>query len=273
MHATHYRGTETMKRTLSILALALLAACGSVAPGPGEEAVLIYKPIIFGHGGVDPTPIKTGRAWVAITTDNVIVNMQPKNYGVEFDDLMSKDGVPLNFHAMLRLQTTNSVALIQKFGPQWFDNNVGPEFGAQVRNAVKSHGMNETAISTVAITEIDSAVSAGMVAYLLKIDIPLKLIAITVGKANPPDAIKNQRIETATQEQRINTERQRKLAEDSRLAAEQSRASADNAYRNEMSLSPEQFLRLEQIKMQRDVCAHSACTFLSGVSGVAVGTK
>jgi len=88
---------------------------------------------------------------------------------------------------------------------------------------------------------------------------------MTVGKANPPDAIKNQRIETAAQEQRSNTERQRKLAEDQRLQAETSRAAADNAYREAMHLSPEQFIQLEQIKMQEAVCGREgkgACTFI-----------
>ena len=31
-----------------------------------------------------------------------------------------------------------------------------------------------------------------------------------------------------------------------------------------MSLSPDQFLRLETIKMQREVCANGKCTFLLG---------
>jgi len=44
---------------------------------------------------------------------------------------------------------------------------------------------------------------------------------MTVGRANPPDAIKNQRIETATQEQRIQTEQQTKLAEVQRKSAEE----------------------------------------------------
>lgn len=69
---------------------------------------------------------------------------------------------------------------------------------------------------------------------------------------------------TAEQEQRSNTEKQRKLAEDQRLAAEQSRAAADNAYREAMRLSPEQFLQLEAIKMQRDVCASGKCQFFIG---------
>src|SRR2546429_7360718 len=37
--------------------------------------------------------------------------------------------------------------------------------------------------------------------------LPLKLVTMTVGRANPPDAIKHQRIETAAQEQRSNTDR------------------------------------------------------------------
>lgn len=252
-----------MKALLAVT-LVILSACSSVTPGAGDEAVLIRQPWIFGSGGVDPSPIKTGQTWTALSTRAVIVNTQPTTYNAEFDDLMSSDGVPLDFHAMIRLQVTNSVQLIEKFGEKWYANNIEPEFAAQVRNAVKHHGMNETAISTTAVAEIDSSVSAGLRAYLPSIDIPVQLISVTVGRANPPDAIKHQRVETATQEQRINTEHQRKLAEDSRLAAERSRAAADNAYRNEMRLSPDQFIRLEAIKMQQAVCGlpTSKCAFV-----------
>jgi hypothetical protein len=108
--------------------------------------------------------------------------------------------------------------------------------------------------------------------HLASIGIPVSLIAVTVGRANPPDAIKNQRVETATQEQRINTEHQRKLAEDSRLAAEKSRAAADNAYRNQMNLSPNQFIQLEAIKVQREAChaPTNKCAFVlpSTISGI-----
>ncbi len=34
----------------------------------------------------------------------------------------------------------------------------------------------------------------------------MKLLDVNLGRANPPDAIKHHRIDTATQEQRINTE-------------------------------------------------------------------
>ena len=254
-----------MMMGLSVIMMAMtVTACGTVEPGPGQEAVLVMKPFLFGHGGVDPEPVRTGRTIVALTTDAWYVDMVPQQYREHFEDLMSSDGVPLDFDAALRLKVTDSVQLVSKFGFEWYTNNVQAEFTNRVRTAVKKHGMNETAINTTAVEAIDSEVTKAMNAYIKEASLPIFLIDVTVGRANPPDAIKNQRVETAAQEQRANTEKQRKLAEDQRKDAEAARATADNAYRNAMNLSPEQFLRLEAIHMQRDVCAKGGCTFIAG---------
>lgn len=247
-----------------VFSLMMVTGCGTVSPGPGQEAVLVMKPLFLGHGGVDPEPIRTGRSLVAMTTDAFYVEMVPVQYREHFEDLMSSDGVPLDFDAALRLQIVDSVRLVSKFGPEWYKNNVQAEFTNRVRTAVKKHGMNETAISTTAVESIDAEVTTAMGAYIKEAGLPIRLIDVTVGRANPPDAIKSQRVETAAQEQRANTEKQRKLAEDQRKDAEAARASADNAYRNAMNLSPEQFLRLEAIHMQKDVCAKANCTFIAG---------
>lgn len=254
--------------TRCLLALALTAfpiimtGCNA-DPNAGFEAVLVKKPLIFGHGGIDPTPVKTGLTFVAPTTDVVYVSMQPLQAEVKADDLMTSDGVPLSFDAIIRVQVLDSVDLIKRFGEGWYETNIEREFTNRIRQAVRKHGLNETAISSTAITDIDNEVATGMESYIKSINMPVKLIAITVGKAIPPDSIKNQRIETAAQQQRIITEGQVKLAEDARKNAEQSRADADNAYRQAMSLSPDQFLQLEAIHMQDHVCSQGAkCTFL-----------
>ena len=243
---------------------------GCASPDAGHEAVLVMKPLVFGHGGVASEPVKTGLTFIAPTTTALVVNMQPQQFQVHFDDLMSSDGVPLDFDAVIRVKIVDSVSLIKNFGPQWYENNIDKEFANRVRQAVRKHGMNETAISTVAIDDIDQEVSGAMEEYISSAGLPLKLVQITVGKANPPDSIKDQRIATAAQQQRQLTEQQRKLAEDQRMAAENSRAKADNAYRESMQLSPSQFLQLEQIKMMHDVCGKGNCTFLvgSGSGGV-----
>ncbi len=253
-----------MSRFAGLYFVMLLTACSSIAPDPGQEAVLIDKPILFGSEGVRDDVVHTGRRYVWFTTEHVIVNMLPRQYAVHFDDLMSSDGVPLDFDAIIRLQVTDSVRLIKEFGPDWYVSNVEKEFANRVRQAVRKHGMNETAINTTAIDDIDNEVSSSMEEYIRSAKIPVKLIQVTVGKANPPDSIKSQRIETAAQQQRVLTEVQRKLAEDSRKLAEKSRADADNAYRQAMQLSPDQFLQLETIKMQREACGNGGCTFIVG---------
>jgi regulator of protease activity HflC (stomatin/prohibitin superfamily) len=266
-----------MKTKISLLVIALVftfltVGCSTYHPDAGHEVVLVEKPLIFGHGGVDPEPVKTGLTITAITTDGVDVYMQPQKFDTELPDTMTLDGVPITFHAIMVLQVTDSVRLIKNFGPDWYKNNLEEPFKTMVRQAVRKRGMNETAISTTALDAIDSEIHDSLVAFIGNKGLPVQLITMTVGRANPPDAIKHQRIDTAAQEQRIQTEKQTKLAEDQRKMAEQSRADADNAYRESMHLSPEQFIRLEAIKMQREVCGKDGkanCTFIqNGVSPV-----
>ena len=239
-------------------------------PTAGQEAVLVMRPILFGHGGVEPQPVKTGRTFVAWTTEVVYVDMQPRQYQVHFDDFMSSDGVPLDFDAVIRLQITDSVRLVRDFGTQWYEKNVQAEFANRVRQAVRKHGMNETAIDTKAIEDIDREVSVAMEAYLVEAKLPVKLIQMTVGKANPPDAIKTQRVETATQQQAVLTQKQRKLAEDARKEAEQSRANADQAYQDQMKLSTDQFVMLEWFKAFERVCGGGKCTVVMNGSATPV---
>lgn len=238
-----------MRKLFVVLFSAVLStACGFAAPDAGHETVLIRKPLLFGHGGVDPSPVKTGRTWVALTTDTVDVDMRPVQFNEHFDDLMSSDGVPLDFDAVIRLRVTDSVRLVAEFGLDFYKSNVQAEFRKLVRDEVKKHGMNETAINAAAAEEIDNAVTTALTAVLREANIPVAVLAVTLGRANPPDSIKGQRTETAVQEQRVNTERLRQQAEQQRKAAETTRAEADNAYREGMRLSPEQFIQLEQIK-------------------------
>lgn len=257
-----------MKFLVVLLIAGVCVGCGFASPDAGHEAVLVKKPMIFGHGGVEPDPVRAGRTIVAVTTQVIDVNMQPEQRKEHFEDLMSSDGVPLDFDGYMRLAVTDSVDLITRFGANWYDNNIAAAFRNFVRQAVRKRGMNETAISTVAIDAIDREVSENLAAYVREIKIPIKVVEVTVGKANPPDSIKNQRVETAAQEQRVNTEHQKKLAEDARREAEISRAAADNAYREALGMSTAQFIALEQVKMLREVCAKSSCSFIQAGSPV-----
>ena len=117
-----------------------------------------------------------------------------------------------------------------------------------------------------AFAMVDKVVTDHLLAIVKDTGVPVKILDVSLGRANPPDAILHQRVETAAQEQRINTERQKKLAEDQRKAAEESRAAADQAYNQKMGLNTEQYVALQAIQMQRDVCAKGTCTFIFGAN-------
>ena len=42
--------------------------------------------------------------------------MQPRRIDAEFTDLMTSDGVPIDFHAVITLQVIDSVKLVRDFG-------------------------------------------------------------------------------------------------------------------------------------------------------------
>ncbi len=250
--------------TSSIVAL-LLSACSVYAPDAGHEVVLVKKPWFFGHGGVEATPVTTGRTWAAVTTEGVDVSMQPQRFEEDMSDTMSSDGVPLGFHAVITLQVTDAVTLVKDFGPNWYQNNVEQQFIQDIRQSVRKHEMNEVAINPTAIDAIDDEVRNQLDAFFRTSHIPVRILTMTVGRAIPPDAIRDQRIQTAAQEQRIQTEKEVTLAEEQRAKAEAARAVADNAYRQAIGLSPEQFIELQRIQMQLQVCGPNGkgnCTFI-----------
>jgi regulator of protease activity HflC (stomatin/prohibitin superfamily) len=258
----------------AIASVVAVSACSTVQPDAGHEAVLVRKPLLFGSGGVDPTPVKTGLKYVAFTTSGIDVNMQPRRVDSEFTDLMTSDGVPIDFHAVISLQVTDSVKLVRDFGadagndgtPGFWIRNLDQPFRTAVRDAVKAHGMNEMAIQATAADEVDRVVTEHLLSIIKETGVPVRILDVSLGRANPPDAILHQRVETAAQEQRINTEKQKKLAEDQRKLAEESRAAADQAYNQKMGLNTEQYVALQAIQMQRDVCAKGTCTFIYGAN-------
>jgi len=271
------KGKSAQMKSVFVLGLGAMLLCGLTgctvaSPDAGHEVVWVEKPLIFGHGGVDQTPVTTGREYGAITSDAVDVNMLPQRVDMEFDDMMTKSGVPVSFHVVATFKVTDPVKLVSQFGADrdekawgFWNRNLDQPMQNAVRDSVKQRDMQEMAISQTAADAVGQEVSAAAIRIVQQTGVPIVFTAVNVGRVNPPDAIKNQRIETAAQEQRAITEQQTKLAEDQRKAAEQSRAAADNAYREAMQLSPDQFLQLERIKMQRDVCAHGgACTFFIG---------
>lgn len=252
-----------MKILIACLTLALFTTgCTLVQVEPGKEAVLIQKPLIFGHGGVVKQPVLPGSTITALTTSAYQVDMIPLIFEEVFDDIMPKDNNPVDYHASVRLQITNSVQIIEKFGEKWYDNNIKRAFQTMNRNQVRNYSMPELALQQVVVSKIENELENELQEYIKNNKIPVRVINVSLGKISPQKEIISAYNETGVQQQRAKTEAQRANAEESRKLAEQKRAEADRAYQESRGLNTDQYLRMLQI----EACKSANCTLILGAN-------
>jgi len=240
-------------RMLSILILVLVylstIGCSYSSVDAGEEGVMTYKPWIFGHGGVDDEPIKTGAIWTVWSTSVNRYNIKPVKMRETFVDLTASDNVAIDFDVYLTLKIQNGKSpIIHKLsGKDWYINKVKDTFRGYVRNEARTKTSIQLRTNENVITETQEKIKQLMVAYMKAISLPVTVIKVNIGKVVPPDEVLAEAAQTAAQKQRKQTQEQRELAELARAAAETASALADKAYSSEFNMTTDQFLRNKEL--------------------------
>ena len=205
-----------MKKLILFLAVVFiniaLTSCHWVAPSADEEAVLIYHPMIWGHGGVDEDAVTTGLAWCWWSTASETFKIVPEKHQVNMEDLISNDNTPLDFHTVIvtQIKPGKTPILLQNYGVTWFDTNIYNHFCNRVRDYVSQHS-------------------------------PFDII----GKAIPNAEQLAEMNRTAKAVQAKQTQEREAEVQIAREKAERQRAIADKAYQQEMGLSAQQFIQLK----------------------------
>lgn len=259
----------------SVVAVGLLlmgTAC--VAIEAGHEGVLVEQPYIFGHGGVDPVPSKTGRLWVVPTTKVIDVDVRPIQYSEHFD-IISAENAPVSFDAFLIANVVEgrSPEFIAKYGPNWYQNNMKEAFRTFVREEVQKYPLFQLTTDPTTRTKLQDAISREVQAKLIeKQNIPVRLNRIVVGSILPPKGVVEQTTQTIVQEQRKITMVEFQKAEEAREKAEKQRGIADRAYRESLGLSASEFVDLRRIEVQKEIVQHapSALTVIMGLERTAI---
>lgn len=242
-----------------LMALMGLMLVGCVSPSnidAGEEGVLIYKPWIFGHGGVDKHPITTGMTWTVWSTQVERVNVKPFNINEKFTDLITKDNNPVDFevHMTFKHIEGQTPKLIEKFGLSdekynsgWYGSKIQQPLRNDVREFVKDYQMFDISTNPVIANKLQEVVANKVRIFIKQQGIPTTLVNVSVGKVMPPESVIVATLETAAQKQRVLTQEARVKAEESREIAEKASASADKAYMQEMNMTPQQYLQNKQL--------------------------
>lgn len=226
----------------------------SVVVEPGHEVVLVDQPYFFGHEGVRPEPVKEGRVYVFSSTKDIPVSVVPQSISVAFNDFTSSDNILLDFESTVQTRIINSPVLVSKFGSEWFNNNIKSQYTALVRNEVKSHSMSDMMSSRDVANKVDDYLTESIRKLVKDNDIPVEVISISLGRAKPNEDVLHQMNLTAAEQQRGKTIDASKLAEDKRKQEQKSKADADNEYRKNMDMTPEQYIELQKINAYAEAC-------------------
>lgn len=245
-----------MKKFLNFLAVALvsiatLSSCHFVAPAADEEAVLIYHPIIWGHGGVDDEAVETGLAWCWWSTGSETFKIVPQKQQVDMEDLVSNDNTPLDFHTVIITQVKKgkSPVLLQNYGTDWFNTNIYNHYCNRVRDYVSQHSPFDLMSNREVLNEIDTKLLREMRQFVSDLskekEFPIEIKQVIIGKAIPNKEQLEEMNKTAKAVQAKQTQEREQEMQLAREKAERQRAIADKAYMSEMNLSPSQFIQLK----------------------------
>ena len=240
---------------LSILVALTFTGCFSPSSvDAGEEGVMVKKPWIVGHGGVDSDSIRTGLVWTAWSTEVIRVNVKPFNVTEPFDDLITVDNNPVDFniHMTFKHIEGRTPELVEKFGVNgWYTNKVQEPLRNSVREFTKSRTMFEMTTNPKMVTELEQKVSEEIREFLKKENIPTELVLATIGKVMPPQAVLDATIQTGVQKQNVLTQVERVKAEQSRELAEKASANADKAYMTAINMNADQYLKMKELDIQK----------------------
>lgn len=245
-----------MKKFLSLLAVALvsiatLTSCHWVAPSADEEAVLIYHPMIWGHGGVDVDAVETGLAWCWWSTASETFKIVPQKHQVDMEDLVSNDNTPLDFHTVIitQIKKGKSPVLLQNYGTDWFNTNIYNHYCNRVRDYVSQHSPFDLMSNREVLNEIDTKLLKEMRIFVAELskekEFPVEIKQVIIGKAIPNKEQLDEMNKTAKAVQAKQTQEREQEMQLAREKAERQRAIADKAYMSEMNLSPSQFIQLK----------------------------
>ena len=249
-----------MRKNIFIIVLVVLItslgfiSCHSVSPDADEEAVLIYKPWIFGHGGVDMEAVESGLTWCWFTTHSETFKIVPVKYQVDMDDLVSDDNTPLDFHTVIitQIEKGKSPILLQNYGKDWFNTNLYNYYCNIIRDHISQHSPFDLMSNRQILNEIDEKVLKQMQDFVAGLsknkEFPVIIKQVTIGKAIPNEDQRNEMNRTAKAVQAKQTQEREVEVQEAREKAERQRAKADKAYMQEMNLTTDAFIQLKWIE-------------------------
>jgi len=239
---------------LAITTISVATSCSRKAVNANEEGVFIKKPYFFGKGGVQAEPLTKGSEWKVFSSDFIKFIMSPVQYEEHFEDLVANDNNLINTSVYMTLQIKpgNTPILLEKFGENWYKNNVQEMFRKVTRDKLCEYGMFQLTTDRKVYDVINADIEKTMVSFFKERDLPVNIRSIVISRAKPSQGVLEEIDRTGTQMQAKLTQDKRIQMEQSREKAESARAKADMAYMRNLNLTADQFIQLRALEIEKE---------------------
>ena len=239
---------------LGIALSTVLNSCNFSNVNADEEAVLVEKPWFVGHGGVCETPITSGMTWTAWSTDVVRFKITPVQYDEKFADIMSSDNTPVDLtaHVLIKINKGQTPILLSNFGENWYRYDIQKDLCNEVRNEISKYPMMELTCKRTIYDNASQRIENVLKNKVRREHIPITILKVIIDKASPNAEVMEEYNKTAAQIQAKQTQIAASEMQSYRKMAEEKRAEADDAYRVKMNLTPEQYIQLRSVEIEKE---------------------
>lgn len=239
---------------LIVATVTIFTSCSLSSVDADEEGVLIEQPWFFGHGGVCEEPITTGSTFIAFTTDVVRFKITPVQYDEKFADIMSSDNTPVDLtaHVLIQVKKGQTPILLKNFGVEWYKNDIQKDLCNEVRNEISKYPMMELTCKRTIYDNASQRIENVLKNKVNREHIPITIMKVIIDKACPNSEVMEEYNKTAAQIQAKQTQMAASDMQSYRKIAEEKRAEADDAYRVKMNLTPEQYIQLRSVEIEKE---------------------
>ena len=227
---------------------------------PTEIAVKVNKPYLIGSPSIEEETVDVGRHWMFTSSNLVIFPKIPTRKDLFFDDLVTSDNNPVDFHINVSIQINRKdlKALYIKFGVDYWKTFVEDPLRTHVREFTKTQSMFAMTTDSKVSKEMQQNVKTYLVSFLKDNMIPVTVRVVSVGKVLPQQAIIDETIKTGVARQAKRTQVENQQMQVQRKQTEIARAEADKAYMETFDMTAKQYLEFLRIKVQEAAVANGA---------------
>lgn len=167
---------------------------------------------------------------------------------------MSSDNTPVDLtaHVLIQINKGQTPLLLQKFGKDWYLNDIQKDLCNEVRNEISKYPMMELTCKRTIYDNASSRIENVLKNKVHREHIPITIMKVIIDKACPNSEVMEEYNKTAAQIQAKQTQMAASQMQSYRKIAEEKRAEADDAYRVKMGLTPEQYIRLRSVEIEKE---------------------